>query len=187
MTPSWRTREVPSLARRTVGTLGRVSVTPRYIRRSARILLVDRAGRILLFNFADQVEGNIWITPGGGVDDGEALAAAAARELREETGLVVAAEVLGSPVAYTGGHADLGWAKGTFRDDYFFHRVDAHTVDASGMESHESGTIIGHRWWTVDEITKTDEVVFPFGLAGLLTDLLAGRVPERSVELPWHH
>lgn len=164
-----------------------MSVESPYKRRSARILIVDGAERVLLFHFADQVSGNIWITPGGGVKDGEALAVAAARELREETGLVVAAQDLGSPVAYGGGYADVGWAKGMFRDDYFFLRVDTHAVDVSGMESHETGTMLGHRWWPIGEISSTKEIIYPWGLVELLTDLLAGRMPEQSVQLPWHH
>lgn len=164
-----------------------MSVEPPYKRRSVRILLVDGAERVLLFHFADQLSGNIWITPGGGVKKGEALAVAAARELREETGLALAAHDLGSPVAHGGGYADLGWVRGMFRDDYFFYRVDTHAVDVRGMESHESGTMLGHRWWPIDEISSTDEIIYPFGLVELLTDLLAGRMPEQSVQLPWHH
>ena len=157
-----------------------MSVESPYKRRSARILLVDGAERILLFRFADRVSGNIWITPGGGVKDGEALAVAAARELQEETGLIVAAHDLGSPVAFGGGYADLGWVKGVFRDDYFFHRVHTHAVDVSGMEIHETGTMLGHRWWPIDEISSTDEIIYPLGLVDLLTDLLAGRRPGLS-------
>ena len=175
------------LARPAADSLGNVSVESRYKRRSARILLVDDAERLLLFQFADQISGNIWITPGGGVKDGETLAVAAARELWEETGLALAPHDLGSPVAHTGGYADVGWTKGLFRDDYFFYRVGVHAVDISGMERHESATMLGHRWWALDEITATDEVVIPFGLAELLTDLLAGHMPERPVQLPWHH
>ncbi|HWB34731.1 MAG TPA: NUDIX domain-containing protein, partial [Rugosimonospora sp.] len=96
----------------------------RYRRRSARVLLVDRDDKILLFANVDPVlapAGHVWITPGGGVERRESLPVAASRELREETGLHVAPEVLGAPVAYASGYADLSWARGVFRDDYFFH------------------------------------------------------------------
>ena len=32
------------------------------------------------------------------------------------------------------------------------------------------------RWWTLDELQRTDDAVFPLGMAVLLADVLAGRV-----------
>ncbi len=163
----------------------------RYRRRSARILLVDGADRLLLLRFlidsASPARGYAWFTPGGGRQRGETLAQSAARELFEEVGLRVAPDELGEPVAYTAGHAELGWANGLFRDDFFFHRVGAHEVDTSGMESLERGYHDGHRWWRVAELAVTTDVVYPFDLARLLTDLLDGRAPRPARRLPWHH
>jgi 8-oxo-dGTP pyrophosphatase MutT (NUDIX family) len=162
-----------------------------YRRRSARVLLLDETGRILLLRlYRDHRRprlGHYWLTPGGGVDDGEDLPAAAARELREEIGLIVAPEDLGRPVATTSGYAKFSWAEGTFRDDFFFHRVPAHDVDTSGLQPYELKQITGHRWWTVDELTATTDLVHPLGLTSLLRDLLAGRVAAEPVLLPWHH
>ena len=48
---------------------------------------IDGAERVLLFRgylYPDDRNASAWFTPGGGVDDGESLAAAASRELREE-------------------------------------------------------------------------------------------------------
>jgi len=160
------------------------------VRRTARIVLLDGAGRILLMRFADAARpdhGHIWVTPGGGVRRWERLRAAAARELREETGLVVAARSLGPVVALGGGYADLGWANGMFRDDYFLHRVDSHDVDTRGFSALERRNQGGHRWWTVDELRSTKETVYPLGLAALVEDLNAGREPATPVRLPWHH
>src|SRR5690606_17807520 len=113
-----------------------------YARRSARVLVLDSLGRVLLLRHAN----GEWFTPGGGVDDGEDLRQAAVRELREEIGLEVDVADLGLLVAVTSGYASLGWVEGVLRDDYFLHRVDAHTVDTSGLAPHERYT--AHRWWT---------------------------------------
>ena len=158
-----------------------------YARRTARILLMNKEDRLLLFKFASRRREFVWLTPGGGVDEGEALNAAAARELREETGLIATPEQLGNVVAVTGGYADLGWVKGTLREDYFFHRVDALDVDMSGFTDYERKSIAEHRWWSVPDLEAAAAHVVPWGLAPLLASILRDGPPENLVELPWHH
>jgi 8-oxo-dGTP pyrophosphatase MutT (NUDIX family) len=53
----------------------------------SRVVVVDAADRVLLVK---QTYSPYWILPGGGVERGETLAAAAARELLEEAGIVPA-------------------------------------------------------------------------------------------------
>ncbi|HEU0237874.1 MAG TPA: NUDIX domain-containing protein [Micromonosporaceae bacterium] len=161
------------------------------VRRSARLLIVDGRDRVLLLRFvfdaAIALRPYGWCTPGGGVHDGEALATAAAREAAEEVGLAVTPEQLGEPVAFTGGYADLGFTTGHFRDDFFLVRVGSHAVDTGGMEDLERSYHAGERWWSLPELADTEEIVFPYGLVPLLTDLIAGRRPDSPVALPWHH
>ena len=54
-------------------------------RLKARVAL-ERDGRILCVLHAKPEQAPFWCLPGGNVDDGESLAAAAVRELREEVG-----------------------------------------------------------------------------------------------------
>lgn len=71
----------------------------------AAVAVVARAGRVLMVHRANQPGYGLWSVPGGYVDRGEVVERAAAREVREETGLEVAIEGLlglfsqaGSPV-----------------------------------------------------------------------------------------
>jgi len=154
-----------------------------YARRSARVILVDPEDRVLLFR-----SGDLWFTPGGGIEDGETPAQAASRELREETGLLVRPEQLGPVVAESGGYAELGWTSGLFSDAYYFHRSPAgFVVDTSGFQPVEMSSMSGHRWWTAEELAASEKQVVPWELAALVRDLLAGRLPATPVRLTWHH
>ena len=145
-------------------------------RRAARVLLVDAAGRVLLFHGCDPADasaGSWWFTPGGGLDPGETPAQGAARELAEETGLVVAPSALGGAV-----HARVAsfrFAGGAYRqtEDFFALRVDAHDVDTAGFSELETRAVLGHRWWTVAELRETDDLVYPAELPDLVERALA--------------
>lgn len=60
----------------------------------AATAIVQRQGQVLLIRRAGEVGYGLWSMPGGYVDRGEAVEAAAAREAREETGLEVAVDHL---------------------------------------------------------------------------------------------
>ncbi|MFF0454621.1 NUDIX domain-containing protein [Nocardia africana] len=160
----------------------------RYVRRSGRVILADADDRILLIAYRGTLDPLYWITPGGGIDAAESPAEAAARELGEETGLRVGTADLGPQVAVAAGHLDIpGWLSGMFREDYFFYRLPTTgaDLDTSGLLSYESTAIDEFRWWSIDELASTDQQVYPLGLAGLLGELLAGRIPAEPVTLPW--
>jgi 8-oxo-dGTP pyrophosphatase MutT (NUDIX family) len=150
------------------------------------VIVLDRHGRVLLWHSrwtsaGQEVEG--WFTPGGGVDPGESLAEAAARELHEETGLRVAPEALGPAVAWAEGEADFPAGSGTFRDDFFLLRVDALEVSTAGHEEGERAHLLGHRWWPAEELAGA--YVVPRGLPAFVADVLAGRTPDAPVRLAW--
>jgi ADP-ribose pyrophosphatase YjhB (NUDIX family) len=60
----------------------------------AATAIIQRQGQVLLIRRAGEVGYGLWSMPGGYVDRGESVEAAAAREAWEETGLEVAVEQL---------------------------------------------------------------------------------------------
>ncbi|TDC06656.1 NUDIX domain-containing protein [Nonomuraea longispora] len=156
---------------------------------TARVLLVNDCDRLLVYRGLLLQVGDpfyAWFTPGGGVDPGESLQQAAARELREELGYAVAPEALGPVVATSSGTWSLRGQ--TFRsvDSYFLLRVSRLQVDTSGMDDEERRVTDHFAWWTVSQLESAEEMVVPVGLAMLMQRLLAGDFPTQQVALPWH-
>jgi 8-oxo-dGTP pyrophosphatase MutT (NUDIX family) len=146
------------------------------VRVAARVLLVDPAQRLLLFNGFDPhvPDRFFWFTAGGGLEPGEELHAGAQRELREETGLWVPPGRLVGPVwlrrvqfSFEGVAYDS--------DEWFFLATltDAAEVDTAGFTDLENRSVRGHRWWSADDLCRTTETVYPLQLAELLPGLLA--------------
>jgi 8-oxo-dGTP pyrophosphatase MutT (NUDIX family) len=144
------------------------------------VLVVDPAGRVLLFGARlvdlSQPPGPVlyWYTPGGEIEPGETVRAAAARELLEEIGLTVGPEALEGPVWLRRSVALLLGEPVDARETYFVLRDVVHEVDVSGQTELEALEDQPHRWWTVAEIAGSDEAFVPARLAEALHELVAG-------------
>ena len=143
-------------------------------RRAARVLLIDAGERALLLHGSDPAHPGRrwWMTPGGGLTEGETPAQGAARELFEETGLRAEPGSLGTPVHHE--TTEFSYDNRQYRQsqDFFLLRVGEWQVDTAGFDADEQRTITEHRWWSAAEIEASAEQIFPIGLAGLLRQVL---------------
>jgi 8-oxo-dGTP pyrophosphatase MutT (NUDIX family) len=154
-------------------------VEPVVDRVGGRVLVVDDRARVLLLHGRDPADpgaGAWWFTPGGGADPGETVEQAARREIAEETGLV--AGDLGPPVWVR--TAEFGFLGRRYRqcESFFLVRVGSHEVDTAGWTQIERDSIDDYRWWSVDELASTQDVVYPRTLGVELARLLADGVPD---------
>ncbi|WP_234986691.1 NUDIX hydrolase [Demequina sp. NBRC 110055] len=133
-------------------------------REGARVLLLDGEGRLLMMRAHDshRPERSWWFTPGGGLEAGESAREAAARELTEETGLVVPPEALVGPVWDRTALFDFQ-SRPYVQHEVFFVAQLADATPASGLAwtSTEEETIDDTVWMTQAELAAAEIEVFP--------------------------
>lgn len=134
-------------------------------RRTARVLVFDPAGRVLLIRcVVMRADGEFvfWLTPGGEIEVGESPHEAAVRELGEELGLSV--EVRG-PVYE---EATQFEHQGEMRDNLdfvFVARCEEEAPALRGVTAEEIAIMKEIRWWTAAEVEASAERIFPVDLA----------------------
>ncbi|MEP7060276.1 MAG: NUDIX domain-containing protein [Actinomycetota bacterium] len=123
-------------------------------RAAVRLLTVDARERVLLFGYRNPTDGEeFWVTPGGGMEPGESLEDTARREFLEETGHPVLGDlgdvIWRRSVQY---EWDGEWLRQS--EVFFLYRVPELEVDPDLDKRRRQEGIIGHGWFTLDELEK---------------------------------
>jgi 8-oxo-dGTP pyrophosphatase MutT (NUDIX family) len=151
--------------------VGQMTDRTNRLRRSARIILLDAVGRVLLLRFViDRSSGPylFWATPGGEVEPGEELLAAAQRELHEEIGLSLP---LIGPVHHASGVFEFRHEVVDNVDAFYLAHFAGGTITLGGVDDAERSVLRELRWWTADEIEASPDPVYPPDLAAVVRRL----------------
>lgn len=151
-----------------------------------RVILLSPHARVLMIKYRNLGPSGLprpcWTLAGGGREPGETIEQTAIREIREETGI---ADVRLGPVVWYGedGHRSGDW-KILFKEHFIVAFAPHETLDQSGWTDHEQREILEMRWWTIEDLRATDDVIYPPGLADNLLPVLDGRYPIDILMLP---
>jgi 8-oxo-dGTP diphosphatase len=144
-------------------------------RRTARVMLFDEGGAVLLIRFVVPREGGefvFWALPGGEIEAGETEAEAAVREVREELGLEL--EIAGQVYR----DSNQFFHQGEMQDNVdFLFRSECGREEPRliGFTADEREIMKEIRWWSEAEIEMSRERIFPENLAERMREL-KGRV-----------
>jgi 8-oxo-dGTP pyrophosphatase MutT (NUDIX family) len=157
-------------------------------RSAVRVVVLDAAGRLLLFHTRDPWRphfGTWWELPGGGIDPGETYLDATLRELREETGIAVTTDQVGPPTWRR--RASFPHREARKLQDEVVVAVrlpgPGPPVDGSGRLEYEKEDYFDWRWWPVAEVTGSAERFYPGRLPALLQPFLDGERIDEPFEL----
>jgi len=156
------------------------------VRPAARAILLDGRDRIFLHRFVLPGDPGVWIAPGGALEGGESPEDALRRELAEELQLT---DVELGPWAWARRHVWFWPAHGQIydtREQFALVRIanvrsvlpTSHDSLFAGPDAREE-----HRWWTVDEIERSEDEFAPRSLAKRLRELIAHGPPDVPVDV----
>jgi ADP-ribose pyrophosphatase YjhB (NUDIX family) len=136
-------------------------------RSCARLVMVDEDRRVLLLRHVDEQGREFWATPGGGIESGETPEQAGRREALEELGA---------------DHVELRWlwsghTQVLFADrivsqsEAFFLATTRSPILGPQVEDvHRREGIKEARWWSVTEIERSEDSIFPVDLAERISE-----------------
>jgi 8-oxo-dGTP diphosphatase len=151
------------------------------LREAVRAVVIDDHGQLLLVRFQSP-DGTLWLTPGGGIENGESHRAAIRRELHEEVGLE---DPKIGPAIWRRVHIFPASSEfGGQRETFYLVRV--HEATGSPSFSDEellAEGLIGSRWWTLAELRDSDDRFAPMSLADLYESLLTTGPPAEPIDV----
>ena len=142
-------------------------------RLAARAMLIDPESRLLLLKGRDSTlpdSQHWWFTVGGGINKKETPEDALRREVLEETGLLVS-PFHKTPFSRTFSLTFEGRLH-LQHESYFFAQVHSFTPVSLSFTPIEKRSLIGHRWWSLEELKQTQEAIHPRQLWAWLEYLL---------------
>jgi len=132
------------------------------IRKSSRGILLNENNEVFLIKetFRNLRDGQtLWVTPGGGAENGESYESCLKRELKEELGLSLSQ----TPQCVFSREMVFRSADGTeflSKERYYLVRIGEEPMSFDGLTERETADVQARRWWSAEELDASEETFF---------------------------
>ena len=152
-------------------------------RQAVRALFLAPDGCVLLMKIEEPASRlQFWITPGGAVEPGESAEEGLRREVEEETGL---RDIQIGPLIWTRAH-QFTWDGRAYSQQGAFYLVKTARFEPHMDEKAAPGewqAFRGFRWWSVEQIRRSEDTFVPRRLADLIEQLIKNGPPEEPFDV----
>ena len=158
------------------------------MRLTARGILINKkTGNILFIKYLDrhskstmEFTDGFWVLPGGSVEKHETFQEALKREIYEETGIsnIIVKNCVLSRIE----HGELRNSEQNFYyERYYLVETEEVKISTINLTNEESEVIKEYKWWSINELKQTKDIVFPLSLKSYVDVALSN--PNYSIDI----
>ena len=161
------------------------------VRNAVKVVLLNDADELLLMclddptitSIGEESSGPFWTLIGGEIEPDETIRDAAEREVFEETGLKKE-DIEFGPIVWFGELDLMLYGKPThIRQEFIVARTNRSDISLANLTRYEKEVVRRVSWFSLDRIIHSGEVVHPVVLPRYLPDVIAGKFPEKPLEI----
>lgn len=161
------------------------------IRSSVKVILLNDNNEILLMCADDpnttstdgKYYGRFWFLIGGEIEKDESIEDAAIREIYEETGIKKEEIELGPLVWFGEFDLNLSGTITRLKQKFIVAKTKKYNLSLTNLDDREKKVIKEIKWFTLEEIKNSKEIIFPVLLDKYLPDIIAKKYPQKPLEI----
>ena len=161
------------------------------IRNSVKVILLNEKNEILLVLADDPkttsvdgaYHGKFWFLVGGEIEPNESIEKAAIREILEETGIKEEEIDLGPLVWFGEFDLVLDGVLTHLKQTFIVAKTKQTKVSFVNLTTWENRSFQALKWFSIDQIKNSKEIIYPVDLAYYLEDIIAEKYPKKLINI----